>query len=216
MGFIYALATPSMPGLMKVGATERDPADRLAEANAPATWGPPEPYAIVCAFSVPTEFTFQIERALHLSLAARRVNTRREFFRITEDEARAYFAILAQVANPEGGFPRCSDATPPSTAPETGDGLGSAYDTRTFHSLRSPEAKLRAWVESTYTHVPLREKDTGTKLEALYSAYATTVPPVHTKLMGKILFAKMLNAVFPNIGPHKNSNHTVSGIYLLR
>jgi hypothetical protein len=34
--------------------------------------------------------------------------------------------------------------------------------------------------------------------------------------MGKILFAKMLNAVFPNIGPHKNSNHTVSGIYLLR
>ncbi len=42
---------------------------------------------------------------------------------------------------------------------------------------------------------------TGTKLEALYSAYTTTVPPVHTKIMGKILFAKMLNAVFPQHRP---------------
>ena len=43
MGYIYALATPSMPGLVKIGATDRDPADRLAEANASGTWGPPEP-----------------------------------------------------------------------------------------------------------------------------------------------------------------------------
>ena len=41
-------------------------------------------------------------------------------------------------------------------------------------------------------------------------------PPVHAKVIGKILFGKMLNAVFPNIGPHKNAQSTVSGIYLLR
>ena len=43
MGYIYAFASPSMPGLAKIGATERDPADRLAEANAQhshATWTP--------------------------------------------------------------------------------------------------------------------------------------------------------------------------------
>ena len=28
--------------------------------------------------------------------------------------------------------------------------------------------------------------------------------------------AKMLNAIFPNIGPHKNGACTVSGLYLLR
>ena len=34
------------------------------------------------------------------------------------------------------------------------------------------EASLRSWVESKYTHVPLREKDTGTKARGpLYGAY---------------------------------------------
>ena len=80
----------------------------------------------------------------------------------------------------------------------------------------SPEGKLHAWVERNYTHVPLREKDSGTKLHTLYAAYASATPPVHTKLLGKILFGKMLNAAFPNIGPHKNCACTVSGIYLLR
>ena len=81
---------------------------------------------------------------------------------------------------------------------------------------QTPEGKLRAWVEESYTHVPLREKDTGTKLETLYAAYTTAQPPVHAKLLGKILFGKMLNAVFPNIGPHRNTANTVSCIYLLR
>jgi hypothetical protein len=81
---------------------------------------------------------------------------------------------------------------------------------------QTPEGKLRAWVEERYSHVPLREKDTGTKLEALYASYTTGEPPVHSKLLGKILFAKMLNVVYPNIGPHKNTNHTVTGMYLLR
>ena len=81
---------------------------------------------------------------------------------------------------------------------------------------QTPEGKLRAWVEEHYTHVPLREKDSGTKLEALYTAYTSSAPPVHAKLLGKILFGKMLNAIFPNIGPHKNGACTVSGLYLLR
>jgi hypothetical protein len=80
---------------------------------------------------------------------------------------------------------------------------------------QTPEGKLRAWVEEHYSHVPLREKDSGTKLEALYTAYATTVPPVHAKVLGKILFGKMLNAIFPNIGPHKNTTSTAF-VYLLR
>jgi hypothetical protein len=32
-------------------------------------------------------------------------------------------------------------------------------------AAQTPEGKLRAWVEEHYSHVPLREKDTGTKLE---------------------------------------------------
>ena len=81
---------------------------------------------------------------------------------------------------------------------------------------QTPEGKLRAWVEDHYTHVPLREKDSGTRLDAIYAAYTTAQPPVHAKVLGKILFGKMLNTVFPNIGPHRNSANTVCSIYLLR
>ena len=82
--------------------------------------------------------------------------------------------------------------------------------------MQTPDGKLREWVEERYTHVPLREKDSGTKLEVLYAAYTLAAPPVHAKVLGKILFGKMLNTVFPNVGPHKNGACTVSGLYLLR
>ena len=47
-GYVYAFSTPSMPGIVKIGATDRDPSLRLAEANA-GTWSPPEPYVVACA-----------------------------------------------------------------------------------------------------------------------------------------------------------------------
>jgi hypothetical protein len=65
-------------------------------------------------------------------------------------------------------------------------------------------------------HAAVRARRCGASLEALYASYTTGEPPVHSKLLGKILFAKMLNVVYPNIGPHKNTNHTVTGMYLLR
>ena len=79
MGHICAFVTPSMPGLVKIGATARDPAARLAEANAPTPGRPPEPYYLACSFSVPIDETFQMKRALYAILADRRVNARRDF-----------------------------------------------------------------------------------------------------------------------------------------
>jgi hypothetical protein len=35
-------------------------------------------------------------------------------------------------------------------------------------------------------------------------------------MLGRNTFAKMLNTVYPNVGPHNNTTNTVSGIYLLR
>ena len=204
MGYIYALATPSMPGLVKIGATDRDPADRLAEANASGTWGPPEPYFLASVLPV-TGSAFAMERALHATLDARRVNARREFFRMTVEEVREYFAAVARAAVPAEHAPQAH--VPGGTPGGTGDAPHIAAST--------PETKLREWVEANYTRISLREKDTGTKLEALYSAYASAAPPVHARLLGKILFGKMLNAVFPNIGPHKNTTSTAF-VYLLR
>jgi hypothetical protein len=83
-------------------------------------------------------------------------------------------------------------------------------------AAQTPEGKLRAWVDANYTLVPLREKDTGTKLEALYAAYISATPPVHARVLGKTTFGKMLSAVYAGIGPHRNGACTVSGLYLLR
>ncbi len=91
-GTVYAFVTPVMPGIVKIGATTRELTDRLREANESDTWRPPEPYAVACASWV--DDAFAAERALHTALGARRVNTHREFFRLTVEETRAVFALL--------------------------------------------------------------------------------------------------------------------------
>ena len=96
-GWVYGFASPSMPGVIKIGATRRDPAERLAEANASDTWRPPHAYVVACAAEVTDPFA--CERAMHTLLAARRVNHRAEFFEITADEAkRALLAPRARFA----------------------------------------------------------------------------------------------------------------------
>ena len=226
-GYVYAFATPSMAGIVKIGATTHDPAARLAEANSSDTWRPPLPYELVCSAHVPSAFA--MERALHTILGARRVNARREFFQASFVEARSLFALLVG----DGSQPSQAPAGESPVADETSDAAHIASE-RVWASPRAPpgvslrmgsvpgqsqllqEACLRSWVESKYAHVPLREKDTGSKLEALYGAYVSTAPPVHTKPLGRNKFAAMLSAVYPNIGPHRNKESTIKGLYLVR
>jgi hypothetical protein len=92
-GWIYCFVTPSMPGVVKIGATDRDPTERLREAMA-CTWHLPD-YAIACAVEV--EEPFAAERRIHAALALRRVHPRREFFRATADEARTLIALTTTV-----------------------------------------------------------------------------------------------------------------------
>jgi hypothetical protein len=206
-------------------ATTRDPSERLAEANASDTWRPPHPYVVVCAVEVADAFAS--ERAVHAVLAARRVgaqsaqSARREFFEITEPEARVLLSLLAVAAETET-IATNAQAAPPRVIHAAALGAREPDPDPPpdppVAALRpwSAEGKLRAWVERNYTHVPLREKDSGTRLEALYTAYATTVPPVHTKTLGRNKFAAMLNSVYPNVGPHRSCAGTVNGLYLLR
>ena len=51
---------------------------------------------------------------------------------------------------------------------------------------------------------------------AQYATYTTATPAVHTRVLGRNTLAKMLNAVYPSIGPHRNTTNTISGMYLLR
>ncbi len=83
---MYAFVTPSMPGIVKIGATTRD---RLREANESDTWRPPEPYVFACAARVTDG------RALAPCEASRAAGpAHREFFRLTVNETRAAFRCL--------------------------------------------------------------------------------------------------------------------------
>lgn len=84
-GFIYCFSNPSMPGIVKVGMTMRDPRIRLKEANATDTWKPPTPYTIDLVIKVKDPSTK--ETVLHrlLTNVTERINPKREFFRTSPD-----------------------------------------------------------------------------------------------------------------------------------
>jgi hypothetical protein len=83
-----------MPGILKVGMTERTPEARLSEANASDTWRPPTPYKIEFAKKVSN--TFQKEKTLHILLEqyTDRIHPRREFFRVSLEEVRKFFDLI--------------------------------------------------------------------------------------------------------------------------
>lgn len=93
-GYIYCFSNTSMPGILKVGMTERTPEARLSEANASDTWRPPTPYMIEFAKKVTNPS--QKEKALHILLEqyTDRIHPRREFFRVSPEEVCKFFGLM--------------------------------------------------------------------------------------------------------------------------
>lgn len=93
-GYVYCFVNESMPGLAKIGMTTRTPQERLDEANASDTWKPPTPYTIAFAKSV-TDPKAK-ERTVHklLEKYSEKIHKRREFFRISVDDARLFFDLM--------------------------------------------------------------------------------------------------------------------------
>ena len=94
VGYLYCMSTIDMPGILKVGMTERTPEARLREANSSDTWRPPTPYRIEFAKKVSNPS--QKEKTLHLLLEqyTERINLRREFFRVSSEEVRTFFDLI--------------------------------------------------------------------------------------------------------------------------
>ena len=93
-GYIYCFSNSSMPGILKVGMTERMPEIRLSEANASDTWRPPTPYKIEFAKKVSNPS--QKEKTLHTLLEqyTERIHPRREFFRVSQEEVLKFFDLM--------------------------------------------------------------------------------------------------------------------------
>lgn len=68
-----------MPGIYKIGFTERTVKERLKEANSSNTWSPPHQYEIL--FSAKVEDAKNKEGIIHKILSVYRVRPDREFFK---------------------------------------------------------------------------------------------------------------------------------------
>lgn len=92
-GWIYCMSNAAMPGLLKIGMTERTPDIRLSEANTSNTW---IPMPFVLEFAKRVTNPEQKEKTLHklLEQYTERINPRREFFRVTLEEVKVFFDLI--------------------------------------------------------------------------------------------------------------------------
>ena len=76
VGYMYILSNPAMPGLLKIGFTNRDVKERVGELT--AATGVPKPFEI--EYYCLTRDVEQIESTVHRHFASKRVPGK-EFFR---------------------------------------------------------------------------------------------------------------------------------------
>jgi len=80
---VYILESSSMPEMVKIGYTKNDPTERANQLS--KSTGVPTPFNVVYSYSC---FNGErIEKAVHKHLNKKRVNSQREFFYISVDEA---------------------------------------------------------------------------------------------------------------------------------
>ena len=89
---VYVLTNPAMPGLVKIGMTDRDDVQR--RMGDLYTTGVPLPFECVIAREIEDRQALEIENALHTAFGPNRVNTSREFFEIDPEQAQALLRVM--------------------------------------------------------------------------------------------------------------------------
>lgn len=96
-GWLYVISSPSLPGLVKLGATRRlNPTIRVKELSSSSL---PEPYHAHCF--VFSDDCFELENNIHKYFDKERVNPDREFFRI---EPKEVIDVLKEIFNVDVHF----------------------------------------------------------------------------------------------------------------
>jgi hypothetical protein len=88
-GYIYCLSNPTMPGLLKIGMTERTPEERIKEL---ATTGVPANFVIEIAKKVAN--VKEKEKIMHKLLEDSGYNPQREFFTISLEKVKPFFSLM--------------------------------------------------------------------------------------------------------------------------
>jgi len=81
-GFVYILINSSLPGMVKIGMTEKDPVDRAAQLSTTAIPHPFEVYGYVEVADCK-----RLEKQMHRKLKSKRISRKREFFKVSPEYA---------------------------------------------------------------------------------------------------------------------------------
>lgn len=76
-GFVYCLANPCMPGVLKIGMTHRSPMQRCHELS--NSTSATMPFTLLCYGEI--QLPREAESCLHEALSEERINGSREFFK---------------------------------------------------------------------------------------------------------------------------------------
>jgi hypothetical protein len=85
LGWIYIFSNSAMPGLLKIGYSNRDPELRIKEIDGT---GIPIPFSIL--YWAMVNEPYSIEQSIHQLLSEYRINKDREFFKLSDEEALDY------------------------------------------------------------------------------------------------------------------------------
>src|ERR1035437_945889 len=95
--FIYVLENPSMPGLVKIGRTDRCVSERVSELSSHT--GVPTGFSVVKEYAVAN--SVEAERIIHERLSDYRVADNREFFKMEAEDATDIIESMLGTAKPE-------------------------------------------------------------------------------------------------------------------
>lgn len=88
--WVYILSNPSMPDILKIGYTKLDPQERSNQIGRGT--GIPQEFYVEWAYKC---FNGEeIEREVHKYLKEQRVNTNKEFFKLSVDEAKHVIMLI--------------------------------------------------------------------------------------------------------------------------
>jgi hypothetical protein len=88
--WVYILSNPTQPGLLKIGYTKKLPEERAKQIS--SATGVALPYKVEWAYQC---FNGEmVEREVHYKLKAQRVNSSKEFFQISLEEAKETINLI--------------------------------------------------------------------------------------------------------------------------
>lgn len=195
MQIVYVLTNPAMPGLVKIGFTADEDANR--RIGQLYTTGVPVPYKLEFACRVPN--ALEVERALHFAFGPHRINPNREFFRIDAEKAIAILKLL-----------HVQDATQ-EVASQQQDGV-EASDVQAAEQMRSRRPNLNF----TEMQIPIGAElhsNNGEEVAVVIGPRKVRFRDEETSITAATMLT--LGVVYSvNPGPHWSYNgKTISEIY---